>query len=426
MKTATCHNAPCDHITVERPRYFARQLLTPDDLSLEAQYFLDKARRHNRLVHGWGVVCGALVCPVSNDGGKTFEPWKVKVTSGYILGPYGDEILVDCDHTVDLRTTGMSSATGQPCVDTIVDPWCSEVFVQRKKTGPLYIAVKYKQIMTRPVRVQPAGCGCDDSQCEFSRWSDGYEIGILTSWSGCQDTPPSLDGLFKGDEPACPACPDQPWVVLAVVQIDDNGAIKSIDNCSCRRIVLSFGNLWWRCAAAALSDVAVQGAPDRVVQAGSDIAVQFTGVNLRAGATVNLGAGITIKEVKWADSAHINVTAHVEDTAVAGFRTATIIQPDGSTATFANAIEVRAKPAPAPSPGPAPGPAPAPSQPPGPGPAPSSGPGPSPAPGPAPAGGGTATPAGGASPAANQPSGAADTSGPPKDQPKKSRKDSGD
>ena len=67
MKTNTnCCSAsasPCDTSIAELPRYYPRQLITPDDLTLEQNYFRDRLRRHNRLLHGWGVVCGALVCP---------------------------------------------------------------------------------------------------------------------------------------------------------------------------------------------------------------------------------------------------------------------------------------------------------------------------------------------------------------------------
>ena len=48
----------------ERPRYYPRQLMTPGELTLEAEYFRDRMRRHNVYLHGWGVVCGALVCVV--------------------------------------------------------------------------------------------------------------------------------------------------------------------------------------------------------------------------------------------------------------------------------------------------------------------------------------------------------------------------
>ena len=39
-----------------------------------------------------------------------------------------------------------------------VDPWCSEVFVKQETPSPLYVAVRYKECLTRPVRVQPLGC----------------------------------------------------------------------------------------------------------------------------------------------------------------------------------------------------------------------------------------------------------------------------
>src|SRR5512146_3421928 len=159
----------CDSTIAELPRYYPRQLITPDDLTLEQDYFRDRLRRHNRLLHGWGVVCGALVCPVTTkdaNGVVSVALWQVQVQPGYILGPYGDEVGLDCPRTVDLRTRGISGVSGDPCVD-VPDPWCSQVTVAREP-GTLYIAVKYKQSMTRPVRVQPIGCGCDDSSCECS------------------------------------------------------------------------------------------------------------------------------------------------------------------------------------------------------------------------------------------------------------------
>ena len=53
--------SPCANSIAELPRYYPRQLITPADLTLEQDYFRDRLRRHNRLLHGWGVVCGALV-----------------------------------------------------------------------------------------------------------------------------------------------------------------------------------------------------------------------------------------------------------------------------------------------------------------------------------------------------------------------------
>jgi hypothetical protein len=237
----------CGHAALERPRYFPRQLLTPVELTLEQQYFRDRLRRHNRLLHGWGVVCGGAVCAIPGEpdpktGRTQPEPWKVRVQPGYVLGPYGDEILLDHEQVVDLRTVGL---TADGCGDP-VDPWCSDVFVKRDP-GPLYVAVRYAEVQTRPVRVQPVGCGCDDTQCENSRLRDSYEIGILAACPQSHQKPPSLDDLFKGGIPGCPPCPAEPWVVLAKVDLDADGSIKGIDNCSCRRMAVGFGPFWWQC-----------------------------------------------------------------------------------------------------------------------------------------------------------------------------------
>ena len=97
---------------------------------------------------------------------------------GYAIGPCGDEIILDCDRTVDLRTSGVTGVAGDACVEPI-DPWCSDVY-NPNQPRTLFIAVRFKEVMTRPVRVQPHGCGCDDLRCESSRWRDGYDIGVLT------------------------------------------------------------------------------------------------------------------------------------------------------------------------------------------------------------------------------------------------------
>src|SRR5205823_3343015 len=47
-----------------RTRYFSGELLTAENLSQEQTYFLDRFRRQNRILHGWGVVCGLDVAIV--------------------------------------------------------------------------------------------------------------------------------------------------------------------------------------------------------------------------------------------------------------------------------------------------------------------------------------------------------------------------
>jgi hypothetical protein len=347
----------CTNSIAELPRYYPRQLITPADLTLEQDYFRDRLRRHNRLLHGWGVVCGALVCPVSvtnADGTISYSPWLVQVQPGYILGPYGDEILLDCPRTVDVRTQGVFGVTGETCIDA-PDPWCTEVFTPPTTTTPTvyYIAVKYLQSMTRPVRVQPVGCGCDDSSCEYSRWHDGYQIGVLNQCPTCSQPDdkhplPKFDQLMTGSIPTCPDCSCGPWVGLAAVTVNSDGTIAQIDNCSCRRMVLSFASFWWRCSNI-LSSLAVTGAPIQVTidpQNLKPITVTVTGSNLDLNAKYIFGpgSGLTMQTAVWTPNTtpgtSVDLSVNMDSSASPGMYRLTVINPDCNTALVTNAINV--------------------------------------------------------------------------------------
>ncbi len=359
----------CDTGFLEAPRYFPRQLITSTEMTLEQKYLRDKVRRHNRFLHGWGVVCGAMVCltPDVNATGATPSTspaaWKVAVNPGYILGPYGDEILIDCQRIVDLRTTGVAAACGEPGGE-LLDPWCTPVFVQQRKS-PIYVAVKYKEIMTRPVRVQPVGCGCDDTQCEYSRWRDGYEIGILTDYPDCNAKPPSRDDLLTGALANCPDCPADPWVVLARVDLDDKGTILAIDNCSCRRMVVSFNQFWWQCAGggatiANINGTAVSQAQPYPLQQGQQVTVNISGSNFQSGAQVSLGSDVAVTQITISPDGK-SVAVNVDTTkATVGSHILVIANPDCSVATAPITITAAPRPAPAPQPKPAPAPTPTP------------------------------------------------------------------
>ena len=252
----TCGTAVLERSTLERPRFFPRQLITPDDLTLGQDYLRNKIRRINRYLHGWGVVCGARVVQPAKA-----QAWKVVIQTGYILGPFGDEIVLDREICFDLRTRCMEAASGDAC-DEIVDPLCPDQTVTARKAGtPYYVAVRYKEMAGRPVRVQPVGCGCDDTHCEYSRWRDGYEICVLDECPASHaGDAPMWDGLITPQGiPACPACPEDPWVVLARVKTDEKGNVVEIDNCSCRRMVLSLAPYWSRCNEPAIVPTPVPG-----------------------------------------------------------------------------------------------------------------------------------------------------------------------
>lgn len=342
MNNATTSGAP--QPVTQRPRYYPRQLVTPAELNLEASYFQDRLRRHNQLMHGWGVICGALVCRVTDTAGGA-QPWTVKIEPGHLIDPYGNEVAILTERVVDLRSGGVTVSAQDPAGE-LSDPWCSQVWTQ-PAAGPIWVAVKYYQSMTRPVRMQPAGCSCDDSTCEYSRWCDGYQVGLLDQCPPShQGKPPSLNTIASGQTTSCPPDPTDPWVVLARVDVDGDGKITAIDNCSCRRMIVTLAHLWWRCASSQPTITSVETQVNgqtvtEVPRGQADVAVHVVGTNIGSGATGDLGQGIqvTSQQVS-ADGTTMDLTATVLDSAQPGSRDLTITNSDCAIATFPAALTV--------------------------------------------------------------------------------------
>jgi hypothetical protein len=78
---------------LSRPRYFTGKLLTAEDLQSEQEYMVEKQRRHNRALHGYGVVWGLQVRvldgSVEEGGGQ-----KIIVGPGFAIDHRGNEIVV--------------------------------------------------------------------------------------------------------------------------------------------------------------------------------------------------------------------------------------------------------------------------------------------------------------------------------------------
>jgi hypothetical protein len=251
IKTTNTTNTVCFDSFVERPRYFPRQLMTPAEMTQEQQYFREKLRRHNRLLHGWGVVCGALIRQSLDEDGQPI-PWTIEVSTGYILDAHGNEIVIPQIVTYNLRRESVSGHKLRGGKQ--VDPWCSDVPVDRPLEGSFFIAVCYEECQTRPVRVMPAGCGCDDADCEYSRIRESFVIRVLEELPDTYEDPLGQPpGPWDTDDYSpcddvmdCLACPADPCVVLAAVEADDAGTL-TIDCYTYRRYVLSFATYYYLC-----------------------------------------------------------------------------------------------------------------------------------------------------------------------------------
>jgi hypothetical protein len=100
---------------IVRPRFFAGQLLTEDDLQLLSDYVGQKNRLHNRHLFGAGVVCGLEVtCDPCGDG-------RVIVQPGYALDCCGNDLTLSCPQVVDLNAL-VRKLRKDDCVDPCPEP----------------------------------------------------------------------------------------------------------------------------------------------------------------------------------------------------------------------------------------------------------------------------------------------------------------
>lgn len=115
-----------------RPRYFDRQQLSPTDLNLAVDYLRARLRRHNRFLHGWGVVCGGQVMRSSMD-----DFWKVNITEGYAVTPLGDELYIPQTLNFDLLV-GVQACLGNApqCPDNPVNGRACIIGANLNPPGP--------------------------------------------------------------------------------------------------------------------------------------------------------------------------------------------------------------------------------------------------------------------------------------------------
>lgn len=123
--------------SLERPRFSVGNLVTAEDLALEQLYFLEKLKRHNRSLHGFGIVSGLKV---TTDSGK------IAVDAGMALDCQGNEVVI--------RNVQMLSP-----------PATSESW----RTA--YVNIRYAEVSSSAATISGA--------TEFSTIREGFEIVIV-------------------------------------------------------------------------------------------------------------------------------------------------------------------------------------------------------------------------------------------------------
>lgn len=214
-------------LTLERVRYFSRQLITADDMLKEQEYFRQKLRRHNRYLHGWGVVCGCEVVASPLEEGDKHQPWRVQVSPGYVITSQGDEIEIPTEVYFDLA--GDWRQAYDPCSQSSPCPPTGKGGAAGTN-DTVYLAMCYNECSARPVRIQVDGCSCEDTACEYSRIRESFELVRLS------ELPQSHVRALEADQkwlnalrpwlagradpfplPECVPVSDDPCVVLASI-----------------------------------------------------------------------------------------------------------------------------------------------------------------------------------------------------------------
>ncbi|HEX4459536.1 MAG TPA: hypothetical protein VIA18_16260, partial [Polyangia bacterium] len=156
---ATCGLLEC----LCRPRFFAGQLLTEQDLNRLDAYIRAKNRLHTLQLHGWGVVNGLAVrCEPCGTG--------VMVGTGYAIDPCGEDIIVCSDTNVDvcalIKQCTPPDTTCQPYARANVQSSCDDLVEE------WVLAIRYAETPTRGVtalRMGPScGCGASGGTCTSS------------------------------------------------------------------------------------------------------------------------------------------------------------------------------------------------------------------------------------------------------------------
>jgi hypothetical protein len=210
---------PTERDGLARARYFNRQLVLPSDLDQDRIYLLEKLRRHNRLLHGWGILndwlgLEAVPAPGNGSAGAPAKPvykaceypvvhvppdvdpakgtWLV-VAPGYALTPLGDEIYLPCPVFVDTVREWADGTLVTSPADCRPVPGMKSL--TRADQDVFCLVVEAWEEDGGAVRTALARCGDDSENFEFSRVADTVAFRLI----------PELDFSPPFDDPKTPA-----------------------------------------------------------------------------------------------------------------------------------------------------------------------------------------------------------------------------
>lgn len=91
-KSCTSEQLACGALVSERNRYFTGKYMAARDFQADQDYFLSHHRLHNRLFHGWGIVCGLEVIPHGDPSCR--DRWVI-LCPGIAIDCCGRELVIE-------------------------------------------------------------------------------------------------------------------------------------------------------------------------------------------------------------------------------------------------------------------------------------------------------------------------------------------
>lgn len=163
---------------LSRPDWRPGGALTAEELNLAHRYLAQRLRQHDRLSHGWGIVCGLNLVATGAE---------LLICPGYGIGPCGDEIFLPAARRFNLR-------------DYL---WTRPLDASSRRA---WIGLE-SSIPSAPEPCKcVGGCGCGGTPGGEARIADTIRIEVTWSPPLWATTPATFD-ICGGGAPACPVCP---------------------------------------------------------------------------------------------------------------------------------------------------------------------------------------------------------------------------
>jgi hypothetical protein len=156
----SCQCGVCSVRSFERNNYFHGKMLSARDLRQEQEYFNEKRRLINRMIHGWGIVCGLEI---------GLEGPCLVVKPGLALDCCGHELLV-CGREA-LHPKAFAEALGvEPGGHNEPIAWA--------------LCLEYHECKSEPVKL-PSSCNQTERGQEYNRIRDDYRLSIRRLKDAC-------------------------------------------------------------------------------------------------------------------------------------------------------------------------------------------------------------------------------------------------